>query len=127
QEESGHQRSLSVFAVESPEWQGSLPLGPSSDNYTMLIKGHVSDSFGATAVSTSDAIGSPVTVRVTGWTASNGDSTIIDAYQEAHDETADTPGEATSTVRAYASLLVDHFDDASLHVPEEIAMYQVSL
>ncbi|CAM9220320.1 unnamed protein product [Ectocarpus sp. 12 AP-2014] len=124
EEENGQQRSLSVFSVESPEWQGSLPLGPSSDNYTMLIKGHVSDSLGATAVSTSDAIGSPVTVRVTGWTASDGDSTIIDAYQEAHDETADTPGEATSTVRAYASLLVDQFDDASLYVPEEIAMYQ---
>lgn len=39
QEESGQQRSLSVLAVESPEWRGSLPLGPSSDNYTMLIKG----------------------------------------------------------------------------------------
>ncbi|CAM9462230.1 unnamed protein product [Ectocarpus sp. 4 AP-2014] len=124
EEESGQQRSLSVFAVESPEWQGSLPLGPSSDNYTMLIQGHVSDSFGATAVSTSDVMGSPLTVRVTGWTASNGDSTIIDAYQAAHDETADTPGEATSTVRAYASLMVDRFDDASLYVPEEIAMYQ---
>ncbi|CAM9247691.1 unnamed protein product, partial [Ectocarpus sp. 12 AP-2014] len=124
EEGSGQERSLSVFAVESPEWQGSLPLGSSSDNYTMLIKGHVSDSFGATAVSTSDAIGSPVTVRVAGWTASNGDSIIIDAYQAAHDETVDTPGEATSTVRAYASLLVDQFEDASLYVPEEISMYQ---
>ncbi|CAB1100229.1 unnamed protein product [Ectocarpus sp. CCAP 1310/34] len=107
QEGSGQQRSLSVFATESPEWQG-----------------HVSDSFGATTVSTSDAIGSPVTVRVTGWTASNGESTIVDAYQAAHEETADTPGDATSTVRAYASLLVDQFEDASLYLPEEIAMYQ---
>ncbi|CAM9178731.1 unnamed protein product [Ectocarpus fasciculatus] len=124
EEESGQQRSLSVLAVESPEWHGSLPLGPSSNNYTMLIKGQVSDSFGATAVSTRDTIGSPVTVRVTGWTASNNDSTILDAYQAAHDETADTPGQATSTVRAYASLLVDQFDDASQHVPEKIALYQ---
>ncbi|CAM9342946.1 unnamed protein product, partial [Ectocarpus sp. 12 AP-2014] len=125
EEESGQQRTLSMLATELPEWQGFLPLGPSSDTYTMLIKGHVSDSFGATAVSTSDAIGSPVTVQVTGWTAPNGESAIIDAYQAAHDETADTPGEATSTVRAYASLLVDLFDDdASLYVPEEVAMYQ---
>ncbi|CBJ29755.1 hypothetical protein Esi_0160_0059 [Ectocarpus siliculosus] len=54
----------------------------------------------------------------------SGVQTIIDAYQAAHDETADTPGEATSTVRAYASLLVDQFEDASLYVPEEITMYQ---
>ncbi|CAM9254804.1 unnamed protein product, partial [Ectocarpus sp. 4 AP-2014] len=98
QEESGQQRSLSVIATESPEWQGPLPLGPSSDNYTMLIIGHVFDTFGAASVSTSDATGMPVTVRITGWTASNDSSVIIDAYQAAHGETADTPGEATSTV-----------------------------
>lgn len=39
QDESGQQRSLSVLATESPGWQGSLPFGPSSDNYTMLIIG----------------------------------------------------------------------------------------
>lgn len=57
----------------------------------------------------------------------SGVQTIIDAYQGAHDETTDTPGEATSIVRAYASLLVNQFDDASLYVQEEIAMYQVNL
>lgn len=57
----------------------------------------------------------------------SGVQTIIDAYQAAHDETADTPGEATSTVRAYASLLMDQFEDASLYVQEEVAPYQVIL
>lgn len=36
--------------------------------------GHVFDNFGAASLSTSDATGMPVTVRITGWTASNDSS-----------------------------------------------------
>ena len=30
---------LSTYASESPEWTGTLPLGPSADNYTIFIAG----------------------------------------------------------------------------------------
>lgn len=30
---------ISVYPVESPEWQGSLPIGQSADNYTISIAG----------------------------------------------------------------------------------------
>lgn len=39
QEETGQLFSLSVFAAEFPEWQGPLPLGSPTENFTMLIAG----------------------------------------------------------------------------------------
>ncbi len=106
-----------MFAVELPEWQGLLPQGPASANFTLRIvgkfvawrtrhtasvkvallnlirtissqvrphrytctssagtavlhAGQISDSYGATATSKSDAAGGEVTVRVSPWSAS---------------------------------------------------------
>ncbi|CAM9646533.1 unnamed protein product [Scytosiphon promiscuus] len=126
QDESDQQRGLSTFASESPEWQGSLPLGPSTSNYSMLIVGHVSDTYGATSTSTRDATGISMTVRVTGWNVSPGDATLLDIYAATLEETRDTPGRATTTVRAYASLLVEQHNETSLHSSEETDLHRVS-
>eukprot|EP00903_Cladosiphon_okamuranus_P005952 g5878.t1 len=106
--------SLSMFATESPEWEGPLPQGSPSEDYTILIAGQVSDSYGATATASTNATGGAVTVRVTVREASTGESA---SYAEAYSETLDVfggiPGRATSAVRAYASLLPDESDDSS--------------
>ncbi|CAM9093541.1 unnamed protein product, partial [Hapterophycus canaliculatus] len=123
QDQSAQQRGLSMFASESPEWKGSLPIGQSTSNYTMLIVGHVSDAYGATSTSISDATGMAVTVRVTKWTPSSGDSTLFEAYTATQEETRDTPGRATTTVRAYSSLLVQQVEEISQQPDAEFDLY----
>ncbi|CAM9935318.1 unnamed protein product [Scytosiphon promiscuus] len=123
QDESEQQRGLSMFASESPEWDGSLPLGPATSNYTMLIVGHVSDTYGATSTSTRDDKGTAVTVRVTGWNFSPGDSTLLETYATAREETKDTPGRTTTIIRAYSSLLAAQVDEAPLHLSVEADLY----
>eukprot|EP00903_Cladosiphon_okamuranus_P018201 g16743.t2 len=116
--------SLSMLATEQPEWEGPLPLGAAADNYTMRISGQISDSFGATAIATSDASGEVVSVQVMAWAASAGGTALSDAYAAALSEVGDTPGVAASTVRAYASLLANELEDASEASAEEIELYQ---
>lgn len=60
---------------------------PLTEYYT----GHVFDNFGAASMSTSDATGMPVTVRVTGWTASNDSSVSERAATSSWDECASPP------------------------------------
>eukprot|EP00752_Nemacystus_decipiens_P011504 g10216.t1 len=121
------QLSLSMFATESAEWEGLLPLGLPSSNYTIFIAGHVADSYGAKAIATKDDAGEAVAVRVTAWSAFLNDSTtsLLDIYSAALQVTGDVPGTATSMVRAYASLLAEERDDSSPQLSaEETESYQ---
>lgn len=53
-------------------------------------------------------------------------ASLLDIYSEALSVTGDTPGTATSVVRAYASLLADGRDDSSQPLSaEETEFYQV--
>eukprot|EP00752_Nemacystus_decipiens_P006049 g5460.t1 len=116
--------SLSMLATEQPEWEGPLPMGLPAENYTIRISGQVSDSFGATAIATNNASGETVTARVTAWSAAGGGTTLSDTYAAALAEVSDIPGKATSTVRSYASLIVNEFNDTSQASAEEIELYQ---
>lgn len=49
QQEDGQLLGLSMFAVEMPEWQGLLPLGSASANYTLRIAGRFAVSWGFAA------------------------------------------------------------------------------
>lgn len=51
--------------------------------------------------------------------------TLSDTYAAALAEVGDTPGKAVSTVRAYASLIVNELNDTSQASAEEIELYQV--
>lgn len=53
--------------------------------------------------------------------------TLSDTYAAALAEVGDTPGKAASTVRAYASLLVNALDDSYQDSAEEIELYQVGI
>eukprot|EP00903_Cladosiphon_okamuranus_P012876 g12026.t1 len=132
QDDAGVQHAISVSKSQSPEWRGPLPIGQAVDNYTMNIVGHISDGYGATATSLTDASGESVTVRVTGWEtppSSNSmivglPSTLVEAYTVAAEVAQYNPGETTSVVRAFASLLMDEINGTPLASPEETNGYQ---
>ncbi|CAM9102892.1 unnamed protein product [Laminaria digitata] len=105
---------LSMYASESPEWAGSLPLGQPVHNYTMSIAAHTSDRFGATTTSYSDADGDAVSVRVTGWGASLRTTIMSTMFLEASRKAMETPGQATPVVRAYVSLALQELTSSDL-------------
>ncbi|CAM9236501.1 unnamed protein product [Ectocarpus fasciculatus] len=125
QDETGTQRSLSLYEVESVEWNGPLPVGSAADNYTMTIMGHISDSYGATETSFYDESGEPLFVRVTAWATSSGGLTLMNEYTAAASVTEDIPGETTSVVRAFASLLVVEINNSATATPTEEQEFQV--
>ncbi|CAM9766978.1 unnamed protein product, partial [Ectocarpus sp. 12 AP-2014] len=125
QDETGTQRSLSLYEVESVEWSGPLPVGSAADNYTMTIIGHISDSYGATETSFYDGSGQTLFVRVTAWAASSSGLSLMDEYTAAASVTEDIPGETTSIVRAFASLLVVEINNSAAATPTEEQEFQV--
>ncbi|CAM9699138.1 unnamed protein product [Ectocarpus sp. 12 AP-2014] len=125
QDETGTQRSLSLYEVESVEWNGPLPVGSAADNYTMTIIGHISDSYGATETSFYDESGETLFVRVTAWAASSSGLSLMDEYTAAASVTEDIPGETTSIVRAFASLLIVEINDSAAATPVEEQIFQV--
>ncbi|CAM9473958.1 unnamed protein product, partial [Ectocarpus sp. 8 AP-2014] len=125
QDETGTQRSLSLYEVESVEWNGPLPVGSAADNYTMTIIGHISDSFGATETSFYDESGQPLFVRVTAWAASSSGLSLMDEYTAVASVTEDIPGETTSIVRAFASLLMVEINTSAAATPTEEQEFQV--
>ncbi|CAM9229815.1 unnamed protein product, partial [Ectocarpus fasciculatus] len=125
QDETGTQRSLSLHEVESVEWNGPLPVGSAADNYTMTIIGHISDSYGATETSFYDESGEPLFVRVTAWATSSGGLTLMGEYTAAASVTKDIPGETTSVVRAFASLLMVEINNSAAATPTEEQEFQI--
>ncbi|CAB1100232.1 unnamed protein product [Ectocarpus sp. CCAP 1310/34] len=124
QDETGTQRSLSLYEVESVEWNGPLPVGSAADNYTMTIIGHISDSYGATETSFFDESGETLLVRVTGWAASSSGLSLMNEYTAAASVTEDIPGETTSIVRAFASLLIVEINNSAAATPTEEQEFQ---
>ncbi|CAM9232606.1 unnamed protein product [Ectocarpus sp. 6 AP-2014] len=125
QDETGTQRSLSLYEVESVEWNGPLPVGSAADNYTMTIIGHISDSYGATETSFYDGSGQPLFVRVTAWAASSSGLSLMDEYTAVASVAEDIPGETTSIVRAFASVLIVEINNSAAATPTEEQEFQV--
>ncbi|CAM9232454.1 unnamed protein product [Ectocarpus sp. 6 AP-2014] len=124
QDETGTRRSLSLYEVESVEWNGPLPVGSAADNYTMIIIGHISDSYGATETSFFDESGQTLLVRVTAWAASSSGLSLMDEYTAVASVTEDIPGETTSIVRAFASLLIAEINNSAAATPTEEQEFQ---
>ncbi|CBJ26945.1 conserved unknown protein [Ectocarpus siliculosus] len=98
QDETGTRRSLSLYEVESVEWNGPLPVGSAADNYTMTI---------------------------IAWAASSSGLSLMDEYAAVASVTEDIPGETTSIVRAFASLLIVEINNSAAATPTEEQEFQV--
>ncbi|CBJ26948.1 conserved unknown protein [Ectocarpus siliculosus] len=112
QDETGRQRSLSLYEVESVEWNGPLPVGSAADNYTMTIIVSVRKT-----QSSSECHDSCFLTQTPG-------QSLMDEYTAAASVTEDVPGEATSIVRAFASLLMVEINNSAAASPTEAQDFQ---
>ncbi|CAM9718087.1 unnamed protein product [Ectocarpus sp. 4 AP-2014] len=87
--------------------------------------GHISDSYGATETSFYDGSGQTLFVRVTAWAASSSGLSLMDEYTAVASVTEDIPGETTSIVRAFASLLIVEINNNAAATPTEEQEFQV--